>query len=183
MTTTAPPIHAIPTVYSGVRFRSRLEARWAAFFDVVGWAWNYEPIDLHGWIPDFSIMTTGDKLLVEVKPAADFDDASAQEAKRDIERCLYRQPYRALIVGLEPLTVDGLTYIGWTYEPHGEHFAWDRAAVGTIAGDQLCACHSSGSHRCLICGTDEGWTASMEPDELRACWAKACNMTQWRPKL
>ena len=30
-------IAAIPTTYSGVVFRSRLEARWAAFFDLCGW--------------------------------------------------------------------------------------------------------------------------------------------------
>lgn len=47
--------NAIPTVYAGVRFRSRLEARWSVFFDLVGWTWHYEPIDLAGYIPDFII--------------------------------------------------------------------------------------------------------------------------------
>lgn len=60
---------AIPTFYKGVRFRSRLEARWAAFFDIAGWPWEYEPVDLDGWIPDF-ILTgrKGNKILVEIKP-------------------------------------------------------------------------------------------------------------------
>jgi hypothetical protein len=44
---------SIPTRYRGTEFRSRLEARWAAFADLVGWKWRYEPIDLNGWIPDF----------------------------------------------------------------------------------------------------------------------------------
>jgi len=48
-------IKAHPTIYRGVRFRSRLEAKWAAFFDSVGWCWEYEPIDLDGWSPDFSV--------------------------------------------------------------------------------------------------------------------------------
>ncbi|MEA2669684.1 MAG: hypothetical protein QOJ33_2618, partial [Chloroflexota bacterium] len=30
---------AIPTTYDGVNFRSRLEAKWAAFFDLLGWRW------------------------------------------------------------------------------------------------------------------------------------------------
>ena len=47
--------NAIPTTYQGVRFRSRLEARWSAFFDLVGWRWTYEPIDLAGYIPDFIV--------------------------------------------------------------------------------------------------------------------------------
>lgn len=63
----------IPTEYNGIRFRSRLEARWAAFFDGVGWPWQYEPFDLDGYIPDF-VLPVGwggepHPILVEVKPA------------------------------------------------------------------------------------------------------------------
>lgn len=46
---------AIPTAYGGVNFRSRLEARWAAMFDLLGWRWEYEPLDLDGYIPDFLV--------------------------------------------------------------------------------------------------------------------------------
>ncbi len=60
-------MHAIPTTYSGVQFRSRLEARWAAFFDLLKIKWLYEPFDLAGYIPDFILPEFGD-LLVEVKP-------------------------------------------------------------------------------------------------------------------
>ena len=49
---------AIETFYKGYRFRSRLEARWAVFFDALGIKWEYEPegYDLGeaGWyLPDF----------------------------------------------------------------------------------------------------------------------------------
>lgn len=60
-------IKAIPTTYSGVNFRSRLEARWAAFFDSCGWEWDYEPFDLEGWAPDF-MLKGKTRALVEVKP-------------------------------------------------------------------------------------------------------------------
>ena len=60
-------IKAIPTQYAGVLFRSRLEARWAAFFDLCEWRWEYEPFDLNGWLPDFRLMGFCD-VLVEVKP-------------------------------------------------------------------------------------------------------------------
>ena len=33
----------IETIYGNYRFRSRLEARWAVFFDVAGIEWRYEP--------------------------------------------------------------------------------------------------------------------------------------------
>lgn len=63
-------IRAIPTKYAGVQFRSRLEARWAAYFDLVGLTWEYEPFDFPGWIPDF--LVKGEDLehsvLLEVKP-------------------------------------------------------------------------------------------------------------------
>lgn len=37
-----PEIKAIETRYSGYLFRSRLEARWAVFFDALGLEWDYE---------------------------------------------------------------------------------------------------------------------------------------------
>lgn len=61
---------SIPTQYKGTNFRSRLEARWAAYFDMQDWGWTYEPIDLGGWTPDFSIHTKHGDVLVEVKPVA-----------------------------------------------------------------------------------------------------------------
>lgn len=36
-------IKAIQTRYAGCHFRSRLEARWAVFFDALGIEWEYEP--------------------------------------------------------------------------------------------------------------------------------------------
>lgn len=75
-------VKAIPTSYAGVRFRSRLEARWAAFFDLLEWKWDYEPIDLNGYIPDFivrrpmmsydGIAGLEDPFIVEVKPFVDW---------------------------------------------------------------------------------------------------------------
>ena len=59
----------IPTTYAGTQFRSRLESRWACFFDLVKWPWEYEPIELDGYIPDFVLPFEAGPLLVEVKPA------------------------------------------------------------------------------------------------------------------
>lgn len=68
-------ITAIPTIGPrGIQFRSRLEARWASFFDFLGWEWKYEDIDLKGYIPDFMVKPTGvDKwILFEVKPEIEY---------------------------------------------------------------------------------------------------------------
>jgi len=62
-------IKAIETRYAGCHFRSRLEARWAVFFDAAGIAWEYEPEGFeseHGrYLPDFYLPDTG--TWVEVK--------------------------------------------------------------------------------------------------------------------
>jgi len=50
-------IKAIETSYGGCRFRSRLEARWAVFFDTLHIEWQYEPQGFatpYGlYLPDF----------------------------------------------------------------------------------------------------------------------------------
>lgn len=64
-------IQPIETRYAGHRFRSRLEARWAVFFDRVGIAWEYEPEgylvgpNRKPYLPDFWLPEQG--VWVEVK--------------------------------------------------------------------------------------------------------------------
>lgn len=64
-------IQAIETRYAGCRFRSRLEARWAVFFDTLGIEWVYEPegfvLDGEYYLPDFRLEHLD--CFVEVKPA------------------------------------------------------------------------------------------------------------------
>lgn len=73
---------AIQTVYNGYRFRSRLEARWAVFFDVLGVEYEYEKegydLGKAGWyLPDFWLPHFPDRdsndgitgVFVEIKPA------------------------------------------------------------------------------------------------------------------
>lgn len=63
-------IKAIETEYNGYRFRSRLEARWAVFFDAMGIKYEYEPegFDLPSgrYLPDFFLKDFG--VYVEIKP-------------------------------------------------------------------------------------------------------------------
>lgn len=66
-------IKAIETLYKGYRFRSRLEARWAVFFDRLGLTWQYEPEGFElvtgRYLPDFLV----EGVWVEVKPTRDSD--------------------------------------------------------------------------------------------------------------
>jgi hypothetical protein len=69
---------AIETRYAGHRFRSRLEARWAVFFDHLDINWQYEPQGFkfgpYAYLPDFLLPDT--RTWVEVKGdegALDYD--------------------------------------------------------------------------------------------------------------
>lgn len=63
-------IKPIETLYKGYRFRSRLEARWAIFFDVANIKWEYETegfnVNNTRYLPDFYLPEL--KIYVEVKP-------------------------------------------------------------------------------------------------------------------
>lgn len=71
----------IQTSYKGYRFRSRLEARWAVFFDAAGVKWEYEPEgfalgDAGAYLPDFWLHDLG--VWCEIKPEAPTDSEIAK---------------------------------------------------------------------------------------------------------
>jgi hypothetical protein len=63
-------IKPIETIYKGYRFRSRLEARWAIFFQEIGLKWQYEIEGFEGegfkYLPDFYLPTIN--TWIEIKP-------------------------------------------------------------------------------------------------------------------
>lgn len=71
-----PDLTPIQTAYNGHHFRSRLEARWAVFFDALGVKYEYEAegYDLDGvwYLPDFWLPEVG--AYVEIKPATEEDE-------------------------------------------------------------------------------------------------------------
>lgn len=60
----------IDTEYKGYFFRSRLEARWAVFFEKMGWFWRYEvegfKLPSGNYLPDFYFPDID--VYAEVKP-------------------------------------------------------------------------------------------------------------------
>jgi hypothetical protein len=155
--------NAIPTTIAGVRFRSRLEARWSIFFDLVGWTWHYEPLDLEGYIPDFIVehpttdwlaapaapgVSPGTRRLVEVKPA--IDPLLLTEHVGKIEESGWTGP--AAIVGSTL----------WDSNPvqHGAEIG-----VQSIVGD-----------------ASSGWGPWVMVPRARAllAWREAGNLTQWK---
>lgn len=109
-------IKAIETEYHGYRFRSRLEARWAVFFDSLQVEWLYEfnafETTVGNYLPDFLLpksrpawwplypgepeerMTASDGVYMEVKPTHPTDleicklrDVSLQETRGAVFLC------------------------------------------------------------------------------------------------
>jgi hypothetical protein len=76
----------IETIYKGYRFRSRLEARWAVFFDSLKIEWYYEIegfalSDGSCYLPDFFLPKFCGDLWIEVKRAG-ADAAETAKARR-----------------------------------------------------------------------------------------------------
>ncbi len=95
-------IKAIETIYNGYRFRSRLEARWAVFFDEANVKYEYEPEGFKTedgicYLPDFYL--PNDDVYVEVKPNMEklFLD------KEKISKCM---------CGNTPISNSGLLILG-----------------------------------------------------------------------
>lgn len=113
-------VKAIDTLYNGLYFRSRLEAKWAVFFDVAGMQYRYEPegYDLgeHGYyLPDFFlpnvVLRRGQGndipgMFIEVKPG--YSDENNEK-------------YRALSAGTghPVILVCGLPFIEDVRYPYG----------------------------------------------------------------
>jgi len=104
-------IKPIETIYNGYRFRSRLEARWAVFFDSCGVEYEYEPEgyelgDGLRYLPDFLIHGNhgrGDyDLYVEVK-GGKISDIDNEKIRRFCELTKSGNPKRSvLLVGNIP---------------------------------------------------------------------------------
>lgn len=193
---TATVMQSIPTLYRGYRFRSRLEATWARFFDAMGWRWEYEPFDMPGWIPDF-VIYGADHVLVEVKPIGEPDEAVQSKittAAREGE-----WTGELLVLGTGPFVGQWESFcLGWLGERviEGEPFGWtfDQAVLGTWSGSESEAknpkrtvgfCHETQGFRDRITGCyDGGCQGDVGSDglleDLQRLWAQAKNETQWR---
>lgn len=206
--TNASARSGIETTYHGVLFRSRLEARWAAFFDGLGWPWEYEPFDAEGYIPDFALM--GERpVAVEVKPAATIKELDLHLFKTN-HRVRHGWDHDTLALGVSPLMPYG-RIVSWDVGDNPYHpllgavgtvdpalVAW-HAAKGLDLSDRI---HNTAAwHVCGECGRPSfhTWTDGelfsrlcghsvgedqpylpVDPDLLAAVWANAANAVRWK---
>lgn len=185
----------IPTRYNGRVYRSRLEARYAAFFERLAWPYEYEPTDLHGYIPDF-IITGIEPMLIEVKPfvppfenedvvttcsrIADggwLGDALVVGAAHRIDNEPDHEPVLSLVDS------DGELRLA----PNPKHLR-SRRCVGRMRdGDDVWRDAFIGRDGTIWHVThddDTSWLSSEDFMHLGIAWAEAGNITQWaRPRV
>lgn len=196
---------AIQTEYRGALFRSRLEARWAAFFDLIGWQWTYEPFDGDMYIPDFLIHGRRE-LLVEVKP-----DMSGEGLERHAERVTQSLAGHwskdILILGGSPVCIDASSHADATSAGPGvllEYFnnqfdmpEWVPSAAlwAACAGcGRLAVFHPIMSFQCRPCSCYDGdrfitYVAERRPShsdhdllrQIENLWNAAHRVTRWVP--
>jgi hypothetical protein len=102
---------AHPTLYKARLYRSRLEARWAVFFDLMGWRFEYEPLDLGLWSPDFLLHGLEVPILCEVKPIDAIDADVCAKMACAAEEAQFRG--ELLLLGATPDIGGTDGWLGW----------------------------------------------------------------------
>lgn len=158
-------IKSHPTTYAGVNFRSRLEATWAAFFDILGFEWKYEPVDLPGWVPDFIVEGS---VAVEVKPIfrkEDFPDTQK----------LIKSGWggEILVVGAYPNPET--SEIGWLLSDTNSGVWATKKHDMPGSGDYAIFMGAGNAHIWYV--TDSGGGAYQLISEA---WDRAGNITRWK---
>lgn len=119
-------IQAIETEYNGYRFRSRLEARWAVFFDAAGIKYEYEPEgfeldDGTRYLPDFYLPR--DEIYIEVK-------GNRKEALKEIEKaakvcCMSTDRMLVVLSDIPNIEKSGIwVYNAFYYHRPEKHIMW-----------------------------------------------------------
>lgn len=180
----------IPTEYGGVRFRSRVEARWAAFFDQLRWPWEYEPLDLDGYIPDFLLQFPYEPVVVEVKHEVRREVLEQHSSK--IKSSGWKGEW--MIVGATLFPSTQATGEGFEACTLGLMNGWSGALLRNCSGpgrglerqpvSELCLYglgDDLGSFHCRRCGAYNGGSP-MEHSMATGLfeWRQSSNRVQWR---
>jgi hypothetical protein len=123
-----PEIKAISTAYKGYLMRSRLEARWAIFFDALNIKWEYEPegfkFDGVRYLPDFYLPTFDGGMFVEVK----FKFTKEEDIKC-MKLCLHTQKKVMLAEGIpSEKVIEYYDYYNAFANKYDGHPNFDKAA-------------------------------------------------------
>ena len=172
-------IKAIDTDYKGYKFRSRLEARWAVFFDVLGIEWEYEKEGYElgageRYLPDFALSGIGlrdcgnkDGVWAEVKPR---DQTSCGKLERLVE-----------MSKKDGILLSGQPGDQWQYGGMGDgHYQYKYRAGSDVWWDNcmyFMKCYTCGAVKIeflegnyMVCESCQGTCDDGHPSILKAIW-------------
>ena len=183
-------------MFDGRQYRSRLEARWAAFMSLCGWEHEYEPLDLNGWIPDFAIWgETGNTVWVEIKPEVAFPGDVSQKMEDGLPVEYRDRGDELLILGTKPSPVArsaSSSYkqprLGWlarvASHSDSQGWIWGDCIFGRWTAEAPFGfCSPSRPYHDRITGMDSsvrGGSPGATDSDLARLWAEAGNLVQWR---
>lgn len=176
-------IKPIETKWNGYVFRSRLEARWAIFFDALGVEWEYEPEGFElpsgrRYLPDFRVKCWGDRgcydgsemydLYIEVKGMM-----TQYDAERIKEFSGEDNENKVLVVGNIPpfhceFDSDGTK----AYEPM-DGIDIHQFNYETIDGDCFAAYPAAHKGRFYLMGDDSSYINTEDVLDAYVAYAKA----------
>jgi hypothetical protein len=175
-------ITAIPTTYQGIEFRSRLEAKWAFVFDQFEWTWEYEAIDLAGYIPDFIILFPHGPMLVEVKPAMTQEDLEAAIPKIEASGWDGEALILGAVANFDNFYTNTFGLITARKDYEDDHWAWDWAVHHFCDACQRQSLHhTNGVWVCRVCGAYDGDRfINTYGSGLIKAWNAATNAAKYR---
>ena len=151
-------IKPIETYYNGYRFRSRLEARWAVFFDAMGIKYEYEPegftmSDGTMYLPDFYLPESGQ--FFEVKGVmTDTDLHKVQQFVSDADKCV--------TIGYSDFHFETCNFWGWkeSEDDTFKQFSFDKNDEAWLCKCNYCGKYwfqaTTGGWHCQSCGKYDG---------------------------
>jgi hypothetical protein len=116
-------LKAIETTYNGYRFRSRLEARWACFYDALGIPYEYEKegydLGVFGfYLPDFWLPRFGGWIEIKGQKPTPEEAIKVQELAMQgghASLIVWGTPGEENAVAFDPETGQGLETAGYPY--------------------------------------------------------------------
>ena len=147
---------AIETYYNGYRFRSRLEARWAVFFDTLGVKYEYEIegynlCDGDYYLPDFYLPDF--KCFVEIK--ADID-SEIKKVEHIFSKLFYEIDCCLILCVGDPLNNDMRLYC----------MEYNDSSGGYISDGMKCDFFKGISYKRYVEDIDDIITVQFEPDSI-----------------
>ena len=143
-------MQSIETVYNGHRFRSRLEARWAVFFEAAGIPYLYEPegyemSDGTKYLPDF--------YLPKMHQFFEVKGVMSEKDEHKIEQFM-RESGKPIVIGYDDMEFSACDKLG--DEIHSRAYKEESVLARCVECGDMFFLGLEGYYGCTCCGAYDG---------------------------